>query len=118
MPTRVGCLQFGQISLTFETCSGASTSTIPACRARPRLMCFLTMLTPSITTRSLSIRLTRTVPVCPLLRPEVTRTSSPLRIFRIVFSPGSAAALEDFRRQRHDLHELLFAQLAADGSED
>ena len=37
----------------------------------------MTILTPSITTRSSSTRFSRTLPVWPLLRPLMTMTSSP-----------------------------------------
>ena len=61
----------------------------PACRARPRLMCFLTILTPSITTLSSSIRLRRTLPCWPFVASAMTMTLSPLRIFRILSLPSS-----------------------------
>src|SRR5260221_8827463 len=53
-------------------------------------------------------------PRLPLSRPAMTTTLSPFLILRM----GSLPSLQDFRRERHDLHEPLVAQLARDGSED
>src|SRR5262245_23938533 len=54
-----------------------------------------------------------TSPLRPLSLPASTTTLSPLRIFCI--SPGS---LQNFRRERDDLHVVLGAQLARNRSED
>src|SRR4051795_11866345 len=51
-----------------------------------------------------------TLPVLPRSLPEMTMTSSSRRIF--------TAMLEHLRRERHDLHEVLLAQLAGDRPED
>src|SRR5258707_351162 len=76
------------------------------------LVCFLTRLMPSISTRSNSDWVRNTVPRLPLSLPVMTTTSSPLRI---LFMVGS---LQHFWRQRHDLHEALVAQFARDRPED
>src|SRR5690606_35011871 len=47
----------------------------------------------------------------PLSRPVSTMTSSPLRILFM-------ASSENFRSQRHDLHELLGTQFTRHGSKD
>src|SRR5680860_25746 len=67
--------------------------------------------------------LMRTVPRCPLLRPAITSTISPRRIFRIVslpfvdLSPWPLNGLEHFRRQRNNPHILAFTQLTANRAE-
>src|SRR5690606_31401592 len=76
------------------------------------LACFLTRLTPSITTW-LSPARSDTVPRLPLSRPAITMTWSPLRILFM-----ARVSLQNFGSQRDDLHELLGAQLARDRSED
>src|SRR3954452_12025132 len=76
------------------------------------LVCFLTWLMPSTTTRSSSLRRT-TLPRLPLSRPAITMTSSPLRILFMFAFPS-----EDFGSERHDLHEALGAQVARDRPED
>src|SRR5258705_11866666 len=53
-------------------------------------------------------------PRLPLSRPAMTTTLSPFLILRMV----PPASLQYFRRERHDLHEPLVAQLARDGPED
>src|SRR5574343_719858 len=73
--------------------------------------CFFARLTPSTTTWSASTRRT-TVPRLPLSLPVVTTTSSPLRIFSIV------SLLQNFRSQRHDLHETLGTQFAGYRAKD
>src|SRR5688572_6256333 len=74
------------------------------------LVCRLTMLMPSTTTRP--SRTLVTVPRRPLSRPVVTTTSSPLRILFMT------QLSKNFGSQRNDLHELRGAQLASHGSED
>ena len=84
-------------------------------------MCLMTILTPSTTTRSSSIRLMRTLPRWPLLRPLMTidlvaafeSFASTLTSLRC-----SAMRLQHFRRKRDDAHELPLTQLAADRAED
>src|SRR5882672_1382209 len=70
--------------------------------------CFLTLLMPSTTTCSASTRRS-TVPRLPLSRPVMTMTSSPFFM---------RCMLEHLWRERHDLHELLGAQLARHRSEN
>src|SRR4051812_36294668 len=77
------------------------------------LVCFLTRLTPSTTTRSSSRSTWITLPSAPLSLPAITLTVSPFLIFIACF-PIS----EHLRCERDDLHEPLVAQLAADGAED
>src|SRR6478609_6392032 len=76
------------------------------------LVCFLTMLMPSMIRCESSLR-SDTVPRLPLSRPANTMTWSPLRILFMAL-----LSLQNFGGQRHDLHELLGAQLARDRSED
>src|SRR3954469_1484986 len=77
------------------------------------LVCFLTRLTPSTTTRCSSRSTRITLPSAPLSLPAITLTVSPFLIFIACF-PWS----EHLRCQRDDLHELLVAQLAPDRAED
>src|SRR5437773_7814699 len=70
--------------------------------------CFFTRFTPSTTTCSASTRRS-TVPRLPLSRPQRTMISSP---FLMRFMS------EHLGRERHDLHELLGAQLARHRPED
>src|SRR5258708_7438994 len=104
-PTRSPFLVSGFHSATFDTWIGISFSMMPP--ATPAFgfgfWCFLTTLTPSTTSLPLS-RTTDTVPRRPLSLPVVTTTSSPFLILLM-------SASDDFRRQRHDLHEAV-AQLA------
>src|SRR5260370_15676732 len=73
----------------------------------------LMTLTPETTTRW-SVASTRsTSPTLPLLRPAMTFTRSPFLILSLL-----AMVLQDLRRKRDDLHELLGAQLASHRSED
>src|SRR4051794_463301 len=81
------------------------------------LTCFLTTLTPSTIRRSSSTRLS-TVPRRPLSRPVSTMTWSPLRILFISIFPNQQLRSEHFRRERHDLHESLGAELARHRPED
>src|SRR5690606_16653151 len=69
----------------------------------------LTRLTPSTQTRIFSGLTSRTRPVLPRYLPLRTFTVSPLRILM---------TLHNLRSQRDDLHKLLFAEFARDGSED
>src|SRR3954470_18808764 len=80
---------------------------MPPCSVRPGLVWRLITFTPDTTTR-LSVGSTRsTSPTLPLLRPAITLTRSPLRIFILL-----VMGLQHLRRERDDLHELLGAQLA------
>src|ERR1700712_5005906 len=76
------------------------------------LVCFLTVLMPSTIRCESSLR-SETTPRLPLSRPANTMTWSPLRILFMAL-----LSLQNFRGQRHDLHELFGAQLARHRSED
>src|SRR5271157_3328176 len=73
------------------------------------------MLTPCTTTRFSFLITLMTSPPLPLSsrRPLITSTVSPLRIFTLI-----PILLQHFRGQRHDLHELLIAQLACHRPKD
>src|SRR5690349_7811016 len=110
-PTRSPFFASGFHSSRFEASTGISFSTMPT--DTPAFgfgfWCFLTTLMPS--TSTLPVGSTAlTVPRRPLSLPVVTTTSSS---FLILFMTSS----DDFRRQRHDLHEAV-AQFARDRSED
>src|SRR5690606_37215083 len=77
-PTRAGCPHSGQTSCTFEIASGASRSTIPPLMLRCGfgLVCRLTTLTPSTTTRPFAGSTLSTRPRLPRSRPAMTRTLS------------------------------------------
>src|SRR6185295_5268570 len=77
--------------------------------------CFFTWLMPATRTCSSSTRVTS--PRLPLSRPVITTTLSPFLILRIAILYVNPP-LQDFRRERDDLHESLGAQLARDRPED
>src|SRR2546425_304583 len=92
-------------------------------------LCFFTTFTPSITTRNRLGWTWRTLPSLPRYSPRITRTVSPLATCslcrsgsrprsRRLFRYTSGFMSDDLRRERDDLHELLLAQLTADGPED
>src|SRR5688572_12918212 len=83
-PMRPAFLVAGFSNATFEPCSDASFCTIAPVTPLPGFgrWCFLTMFTPSTSTRPSGLTAT-TVPVRPLSRPAVTTTESPLRILFI-----------------------------------
>src|SRR3954463_11155935 len=117
IPTRVGFLSLGSMSITLEMWIGPSFSITPPTVSAlwaPRTCCGrwwrLTMFRPSTKTRSFFGSTRRTRPVLPRSLPLMTTTSSSRRIF--------AAMLEDLRREADDLHEVAIAQLARDGAED
>src|SRR6185436_11888780 len=112
-PTLVGLSLVLSSSVTFETWIAASRSMIPPSPVRLGLVWRLMTLTPATTTRC-SVGSTRsTSPILPLLRPAMTFTRSPFRIFILM-----VMGLQDLRRQRDDLHELLGAQLAGHRTRD
>src|SRR5580658_6024869 len=83
----------------------------PPCGCRwEGLTCFQTRLIPSTTMRSRSGMMRRTLPVFPLSAPQMMTTSSPRFTFR--------AMSHHLAGQGDDLHEILLAQFAGDGSED
>src|SRR5215212_8291319 len=114
MPTRVA-LPLPSSSMTFEMWIG------PGWWVTPSLPCWVSrmlrarrwrvvMFTPSTNSRFFFGSTVSTRPVLPLSLPEMTFTSSPLRIL-------SPAMSEHLRSQRDDLHEVAVAQLARDGAE-
>src|SRR5256712_796106 len=130
--TRVGWPDFGSSSITFDAAIGAGNSMIPLSPwgvvAR---LCFFTTFTPSTTTRNCLGYTCRTLPSRPRSSPRITRTRSPLatwslwragsrsvRRARRLFLKTSGFMSDHLRRERHDLHELLLAQLAPDRPED
>src|ERR1700733_5581879 len=82
--------------------------TPPCWVARVGLAWRLATLTPSTMTRSRLGMARTTSAFLPLSLPDRTITRSPLWIFMS----------EHLRGERHDPHEALVAQLAADGPED
>src|SRR4029079_4550733 len=115
-PTRV--TPSPSTSITLDTWIGASVVMMPpVVPPRPpcwmTLVCFLTRLTPSTTTRCSSRSTWITLPSAPLSLPAITLTVSPFLIFIACF-PIS----EHLRCERDDLHEPLVTQLAAHGAED
>src|SRR5262249_23162148 len=112
-PTRVGLPSFGSATARLDRWIGASLRIRPpSCDCDWRWWRTI-MLTPrTVALFSLGLTLS-TSPLRPLSLPGSTTTLSPLRIFCI--SPGS---LQNFRRERDDLHVVLGAQLARNRSED
>src|SRR5690625_3093845 len=91
-PSRVPFLVYGSTSITLRTWLGASTVSIPPAGAPPcpawvTLAWRCTRWTPSTITRSRSVCTSRTRPVWPLSRPEMTTTRSPFLIFAMVTAP-------------------------------
>src|SRR5262245_1683686 len=79
-PIRAGLLHRPQRSTTLEAWSDASFSTMPPCCWTPRGFTWrFTRFRRSITTRSLSVRTRRILPVLPRSRPAMTITVSFLR---------------------------------------
>src|SRR4030095_5192135 len=116
MPIRSAFCVIGFQIATLDTSIGISLVTMPPgwFFSGFGFECFFTVLTPfTITWRSSTMRAMS--PRLPLSRPAMTTTLSPFLILRMLASPPS---LQHFRRERHDLHEPLVAQLARDGSED
>src|SRR5690606_29426092 len=109
--TLTGSLDFALTSIRFEMWIGDSRSTIPPfCSCWDGFWCFLTKFRPSTRTRCLSGSTRRILPVLPRALPEITLTVSFFLIFK--------ATLHHLRRKRHDFHELAFAKLAGDRSEN
>src|SRR5690554_3453106 len=113
MPTRSPLPDSGLNNATFEIWIGMVLSMMPPWipSIGLPLLCFLTTLMPSTSTRSAPTR-DSTTPRRLLSRPASTMTSSPLRIFCMV------CPLQYFRSQGHDLHELFCTQFTRDRSED
>src|SRR5262249_54101531 len=112
-PTRSAFLVCGLNRAILDMSMGMSLSTIPPVWFFIGFgrWCLWTPFTPS-TTGCLASPMLSTVPRFPLSLPAVTMTSSPFLIFSMV------PVLEHFRRERHDLHEALGAQLSRHRSED
>src|SRR3954447_5692161 len=117
IPTRVGFLSLGSMSMTLEMWIGPSFSiTPPTVSARWAFgTCVgrwwrLMMFRPSTKTRDFLGSTRRTLPVLPRSLPEMTMTSSSRRILR--------AILEHLRGEADDLHEVALAQLAGHRPED
>src|SRR5581483_498392 len=121
MPTRAGLPQLLQTTIRLAIWIGASRSMIPAgCCGDVARWCFLIMFTPVTIARPSLGWTSRTWPVLPLSLPAITRTLSfffNLFIFCASRCPCSAA-LDHFRGERDDLHEVTFAQLAGHRAED
>src|SRR5579859_438737 len=115
--TRTRSPHFGQISITLETFIEPSNVTISGVVCRPEAFwpprwCFLRRFSACTITRFLAGSTRSTSPRLPRSFPAMTSTVSPFLIF-MANSP-----LNNFRRQRHDLHKALFAQLARHRAED
>src|SRR2546421_10240974 len=122
----VGWLQEGQTSRTLLEASGASKSTMPPCMARlppaerPALECRFMMLTPLTTIRPSRGRVRSTSPCLPRSLPATTTTGSPgARSSLFCLGWGLFfSKLQHLRSQRHDLHEIAFAELPCHRAED
>src|SRR5213596_3317907 len=114
--TRVGWPDFGSSSITFDAAIDAGNSMIPlsAWGVVARL-CFFTTFTPSTTTRNCLGHTCSTLPTrtrSPLATWSLWRAGSrSLRRPRRLFLKTSGFISDHLRRERHDLHELLLAQL-------
>src|SRR5439155_3066502 len=124
IPTRVGRLQTGQTTITFDTFSGAAFSITPPgwivwppmrldSRIGRGFVCRLTMFRFSTITRRSAGNACSTLPCLPRSLPESTWTRSPCLIFIAI-----AMTSKHLRGQADDLHEVLLAELAGDGAED
>src|SRR5258705_13822986 len=111
-PMRSAFLVTGFQIAMFDAWIGMSFVTMPPCSPFIGLgrWCFFTWLMPATSTCEASTRVTS--PRLPLSRPVMTTTLSPFLILRIAF------LLQDFRRERDDLHESLGAKLARDRPDD
>ena len=119
--TRDGLPHFLQYSCTFETWIGPSFSMMPPWRCFCEgLVCRLMKFTFSTMTRCFSGRTMSTRPRLPFSLPAMTATVS-FTLIAMSFVPPlpcPARRLEDFRRQRDDLHVPAAAQLAGHRPED
>src|SRR5208282_2241274 len=107
-PTRTGALHRSQKIMTFEMSIGASFSTIPPGLCAPRgLLCRLTILSRSMTTRPRSGSTRITLPVLPRSRPVTTITVSFFLILYFadaITAPPARARLfsKTFSRAAHE----------------
>src|SRR5437016_1200043 len=78
------------------------------------------MFRPSMYTRVRAGSTRSTLPRLPRSLPLMTITSSPDLMRAAIRGPPGCAQprSQDLRRERDDLHEVPFAQLARDGAED
>src|ERR1051325_7094676 len=131
VPVRLGLLQLGQTTCSFEVLIGASRSAMPPLTFFWGFgrVCFLRKFTRSTMAVPLLAMTRRTRPCLPRSRPERTTTVSPLRtcdftrgcsFCRWVAFPymDMSVTSDRFRRERDDLHELPLAELAGHGAED
>src|ERR1044071_376567 len=95
---------------------GDSRSSIPACTPRRELalLCRLTTFTPSTIILCFRGCTSMTRPVLPLSLPAMTTTRS---FFRTLISKFITPLSDHFRREAHDFHEALLAQLTSDRPE-
>src|SRR3954451_2384880 len=128
-PVRVGLSQLGQTTCRFESLIGASRSRMPPptffCGLG--LVCFFIMFARSTMAVPFVALTRRTLPCLPRSLPVRMRTVSffltcgltrTISFCFVGFPYICVAPLDDFRRERDDLHELPLAQLAGDGAED
>src|SRR3954452_3173102 len=128
-PVRVGLAQLGQTTCRFESLIGASpSSTAPGtffCGFG--LVCFFIMLARSTRAVPFVALTRRTLPCLPRSLPVRMRTVSffltcgltrTISFCFVGFPYICVAPLDDFRRERDDLHELPLAQLAGDRAEN
>src|SRR5919106_323571 len=124
---RVASPQAVQTTWTLEMLTNISASMIPPCcsccelpRARrpDERWCFLARATPSTITRPSRGSTRTTRPSRPRSLPEITRTVSSFLMSTPGMRPRSPPPSQHLRRQRHDLHVPLVAELTGDGPED
>src|SRR5215469_8759888 len=127
IPTRVGASHFLQTTWTAPSAMLPGRSRMPPsglARSRPLRMCRFTVRSPSTRTRSASRSMARIFPRLLALSlldrsaPATTSTRSPTFSFCMALSRSALPALEHFRGEGDDLHELPGAELAGHGAED
>src|SRR5712691_3555841 len=119
------------MTCSLDICTGASRSRMPPFWFFCGLarVCFLVKFTRSTIAVPLAGLTRRTFPCLPRSLPDRTTTLSPFRtcglirgvsfsLLCLVYMDMSGPALDDFRREGDDLHELPLAQLAGHGAED
>src|SRR5215813_9942688 len=127
IPTRVGSSHFLQTTWTAPSAMLPGRSRMPPsglARSRPLRMCRLTVRSPSTRTRRASRSMARIFPRLLALSlldrsaPATTSTRSPTFSFCMALSRSALPALEHFRSEGDDLHELPGAELAGHRAED
>src|ERR1017187_6987844 len=112
-PRRASLASWRDLSIRFDKWIEPSRSTIePWGFSWDFLRWRLTMARPSTRARPLAGRISRTLPSFPLWEPAMTTTGS----LRLMWN--FCMGLQNLRRERNDLHEVLRTQLAGDGAED